>query len=139
MVGAYDGDWLVGASTGAPLAEHSAEFAGAFNGADLDVSRVFYCGESVLLPSYRGRGVGKAFFDLREGHAKSHGFTQICFCAVMRPDDHPLCPENYRPLDGFWESRGYAPLAGVVASFDWKDVNQVRETRKPLQFWMRDL
>ena len=139
IAGAYDGDWLVGAAAGAPLLDHIANFSGAFQDVDFDISKVFYFAESVLLPAYRGRGAGKAFFDLREEHAKSQGFSKICFCSVLRPNDHPLRPENYQPQDGFWQQRGYEPMAGVVASFAWKDVNQMRETQKPLQFWIRDL
>ena len=139
VVGAYDGDWLVGASTGAPLVDHAADFADAFEASGLDLSSIFYCAESVLLSAYRGRGLGNVFFDMREEHARAKGFRQICFCAVMRSENHPLRPRTYRPLDGFWKSRGYKPLPGVVATFAWKDVNEKRETRKALQFWLRDL
>lgn len=139
VVGAYDGDWLVGASTGAPLVDHADDFADAFQTTDIDLSTVFYCAESVLLPKYRGRGIGKTFFDLRERQARTLGFEHICFCSVIRPDDHPLRPEVYRPLDGFWKSRGYAPQPGLVAGFVWKDIDRPLETRKSLQFWMRAL
>jgi len=139
VVGAFDGDWLVGAATGAPLVDHFEDFKSAFATTDIDTSRVYYCAESVLLPKYRGRGIGNQFFDLRERHARAYGFDQICFCSVMRPDDHPLRPGAYRPLDGFWHKRGYAPMSGVVAKFAWKDVDQRFETQKPLQFWLRDL
>lgn len=139
LVGAYDGDWLVGASTGAPLMDHAKDFADAFRDRDLDMSRIFYCAESVLLPKYRGRGIGHTFFDLRERHARAQGFDHICFCSVQRPNDHPMRPDTYRALDAFWEKRGYAPEPGLIASFSWKDVDQSVETRKPLQFWMRKL
>lgn len=135
----YDGDWLVGASTGAPLSEHAEDFADAFEGTPLDIDTIFYCGESVLLPRYRGRGLGHEFFEAREDYARGMGFEKICFASVVRPPDHPLKPAAYRALDPFWEKRGYARLPGVVAQFSWKDVDQVSETTKPLQMWMRDL
>ncbi len=139
LVGAFDGDRLIGASTGAPLAEHADDFAAAFAGTDLDLADVFYCAESVLLPDYRGHGIGHRFFDEREAHARKLGFAHAAFCSVTRPADHPLRPGSYRPLDAFWRGRGYAPLPGVVASFTWKDVDQDAETAKPLQFWARPL
>lgn len=139
VVGAWDGDRLVGASTGAPLVEHAEDFAAAFDGSGLDLAKVFYCAESVLLPGYRGQGVGHAFFDEREAHARRLGFEHAAFCGVIRPGDHPLRPAGYRPLDPFWRSRGYSPLEGVVAEFAWKDLDQDRETTKPLQFWIRRL
>lgn len=139
VVGAFDGARLVGAATGAPLADHAEDFAGAFAGTGLDLGQVFYCAESVLLPEWRGQGLGHRFFDARETHARSLGFAKSAFCAVQRPADHPLRPTGYRPLDGFWRKRGYAPLPGAVAQFDWKDVDQPQDSRKSLQFWIRDL
>ena len=139
LIGAFDGPRLVGASTAMPLSAHADGFASAFAHTDLDVSKVFYCAESVLLPQFRGRGAGHAFFDLREVAARQGGFETCVFCAVVRPADHPLRPPDYRPLDGFWRARGYRPLPDVVASFNWKDLGDANETPKPLQFWARDL
>ncbi|MHA6263549.1 GNAT family N-acetyltransferase [Arenibacterium sp. CAU 1754] len=139
LVGAFDGDRLVGASTGTPLADHANDFAQAFKGTGIDLGDVFYCAESVLLPACRGKGIGHRFFDLREAHARHLGYANCAFCAVVRPADHPLRPKTYRPLDEFWRARGYAPLKGVIAEFSWKDIDQPQETSKPLQFWMRGL
>ena len=139
LVGAFDGSLLVGAATGAPLADHADDFAAAFDGQGYYLDTVFYCAESVLLPAYRGQGVGHRFFDLREAHARSLGFAHVAFCSVVRPDDHPARPQEYRPLDGFWRARGYAPLHGAVARFAWKDLGQSAQTEKPLQFWIRAL
>ncbi len=139
LVGAFDGDSLVGAATGTPLADHADDFAQAFAGSGLGLDKVFYCAESVLLPQWRGRGIGHRFFDLRENHARTLGFSHSAFCAVIRPQDHPRRPADYRPLDDFWRKRGYAPLPGAIAHFSWKDVGEAGETRKPLQFWIRKL
>ena len=139
VVGAFDGARLVGAATGMPMQDHADDFAAAFAGTGEDLSRLFYCAESVLLPGYRGQGIGHRFFDLREDHARSLGLEKVAFCGVIRPEDHPLRPIGYAPLDGFWRKRGYRPLAGVVAQFGWKDLDQSAETDKPLQFWIKTL
>lgn len=137
---ARDGDTIVGASTGAPMIEHADEFGEPFRKAGHDIAHIFYCGESVLLTSHRGHGLGHAFFDHREAHARRlGGFTHSTFCRVVRPDDHPLKPKDYRPLDGFWRKRGYAPLSGIVATYSWKDIDQPDETVHEMQFWMKEL
>ncbi len=137
---ARDGEKIVGASTGLPMVHADHEFKGPFANAGYDIADVFYCGESVLLPSHRGGGVGHAFFDQREAQARRlGGFKYSAFCRVVRPDNHPLKPNDYRPLDSFWSKRGYAPVAGLIAHFDWKDLDQPAETSKDLQFWMREL
>lgn len=139
IVVACDGDRVVGAATGAPMREQMAEWSHPFAALGYDLAEIFYCGESVLLPEYRGQGIGHAFFDHREARARELGARLCCFCGVIRPADHPLRPAGYRPLDGFWRKRGYQPLEGVQAEFAWKDVDRPEETTKRLQFWMREL
>ncbi len=139
VVAALDGTRIVGAATGAPMADHAGDFAAAFAERSEALSEIFYCAESVLLRDYRGHGIGHAFFDAREAHARSLGHRYSAFCSVIRPADHPARPADYWPLDEFWRKRGYAPLPGVIARFSWKDLGDAGETEKPLQFWMRDL
>ncbi len=137
---AKDGDQIVGASTGAPMIEHADEFGEPFKKTGYDITKIFYCGESVLLKSHRGHGIGHAFFDHREAQArKLGGFTHCTFCRVVRPDDHPLKPKDYIPLDGFWKKRGYEPVPGIVATYNWLDVDQEEETVHAMQFWMKAL
>ncbi|MEM8775375.1 MAG: GNAT family N-acetyltransferase [Pseudomonadota bacterium] len=139
LVGAFEGGDLIGASTGTPMEDHAKEFGNALAGGGVALKNIFYGAESVLLPEYRGQGIGHRFFDLREAFAKELGFTHVAFCSVVRDDAHPLKPEGHRPLSNFWVKRGYAPVAGAVASFCWKDVDQPAETDHDLQFWMRKL
>ena len=139
VVAALDGRAVVRAATGAPMVDHAADFAAAFADRPEPLDQIFYCAESVLLPEYRGQGIGHAFFDAREAHARDLGLTYSAFCSVIRAADHPARPPAYRPLDDFWRRRGYRPLPGVVARFSWKDLGEPDETEKPLQFWMRPL
>ena len=80
IVGAFDGDTVVGASTGLPLAREPSSLTGPFVEHGFDVATVFYFGESVLLPDYRGHGTGIGFFAEREAHARALGrFTHAAF------------------------------------------------------------
>lgn len=139
LVGAFDAGLLVGASTSTYMEDHAQAFAAPLAQIGLPIDRILYGAESVLLPAYRGQGLGHRFFDLREAHALAHGRTHVAFCSVVRPASHPMRPATYRTNDAFWLGRGYAPLPGVLAEFAWKDVGDQHETLKPLQFWMRKL
>lgn len=139
LVGAFDGSSLVGVATGTPMEDHADDFARAFESTGYALGDIFYCAESVLLPEYRGKGIGHAFFDEREAHARRLGRRYAAFCAVVRPDNHPLKPIGYRPLDLFWRKRGYEMLPGVFAEFQLTDINQKEQSRKKLQFWIREL
>ena len=139
LVIARDGDAIVGAATASPLKAQKAEFLSPLIAQGWDVGRTFYFGESVLLPGYRGQGIGHAFFDHREAGARAAGAGIATFCAVQRPADHPLRPADYRPLDAFWTKRGYAKVVELTTSFDWLDIGETQETPHPMQFWARQI
>lgn len=135
----WDAGQMVGASTAMPLAAQPDEVRAAFDGQPLAPSEVYYCAESVLLPGYRGRGLGHRFFDEREAVADELGFKATAFCAVIRDAEDPRKPDGYRPLDAFWTARGYAPLPGALAQIAWRDIGAAEDSIKPLQFWTRAL
>ena len=137
LVAAYDRDRIVGAATGAPMLHQKAEFRAPFVVRGIDVSQLFYFGESVLLPEYRGTGVGHAFFDQRERQAVRSGANAACFAAVVRAGDHPARPAGYVPLDGFWAKRGYAVVPGLVTELAWKEHGEAGESVKPMQYWLK--
>ena len=140
IVLAFDGDKVVGASTGIPLNHETDEVKAPFIDAGYDVDKIFYCGESVLLPEYRGQGAGVAFFDHREEHAQEiGGFDYSCFCGVQRPDNHPRRPADYVPLDSFWRRRGYEKYPELNTTFSWKELDEDTESPKPMTFWMKKI
>ncbi len=136
---AFDGDAIVGASTGLPLADDSAEFRAPFDAAGIDATRVFYCGESVLLPAYRGQGLGHAFFDHREAHARSLGrFDLSAFCAVDRDPADPRRAAGHRDNDAFWIKRGYVRQPGMTMRLRWNEIDR-GDIEHALTFWTRRL
>lgn len=139
VIGALDGPRLVGAATGRPIEDDSAEVVAALAATPYRPAETFYCAESILLPDYRRRGIGHIFFDLREAHARALGCRHAAFCAVLRAPDHPARPADYWPLDPFWRSRGYAPLPGVTTQFRWTDLGDSAPTAKQLKIWIREL
>ena len=139
LVAACDGGSIVGAATASSMSAQAAEFRAPLEARGIDTDRMFYFGESVLLPAWRGRGIGHAFFDHREAAARRVGASVACFAAVIRPETHPERPASYTPLDGFWRKRGYAPMPGLVTELAWKDHGEEIESAKAMQIWLRQL
>ncbi|RYD41858.1 MAG: N-acetyltransferase [Verrucomicrobiaceae bacterium] len=127
----------VGATTCLPMESEGPEFREPFERAGIEPSEVMYFGESILLPEWRGQGIGKLFFDRREAHARSLGKKITAFCAVDRAEDHPLRPAGYRPLDSFWEARGYEKQPHLQTTFVWKEIGEDKDSPKNLTFWTR--
>lgn len=129
---------VIGVSTGLPLAEADPAFQKPFLDTGWDVHSIFYFGESVLAVSERGQGIGHRFFDEREKHAASLGYSVTAFCAVERPADHPLRPQDYRSNDAFWTRRGYQKMPDLHTELEWQQVDQPeQETRNRLVFWLK--
>ena len=139
VVGAFDGTRLVGVSTAAPMEDHAEELGAPLLARGYPLEEVYYCAESVLLPEYRGRGIGHAFFDAREAKAPRWGRKYMAFCSVKRPLDHPLRPATFRTNDAFWQGRGYAPLEGVFAEYSWARYRRRARDEESLQVWFRAL
>lgn len=139
IVAAMDGEEIVGCATAAPMQQVEAAFGAPFSARGMDTSKIFYCGESVLRPGYRGHGIGHRFFDEREAQGRRLGCKTSTFCAVVRPPDHPRAPADYVPLDAFWRRRGYEKAEGLTTTFTWKDIDTPGETAKTMQFWTKDL
>ena len=136
----YDGSKMVGATTCIPLTDETAEVQAPFLQAGIPLDRVFYFGESILLPSYRGLGLGHRFFDEREAHARHFGsYSMTCFCAVDRPIDHVLRPQNYQPLDTFWSKRGYSKRTDLQSNFEWLDIGTEQPSTKKMIYWVKPL
>lgn len=130
---------IVGAATASPLAAQDDYIQAPFTAQGIDAGGVFYFGESVLLPEYRGQGIGHAFFDAREAAARAWGARFASFCAVVRAHDHPARPTGHVPLEAFWTRRGYAPVPGLTGSFPWKEYGDAEESDHIMQYWMRAL
>lgn len=142
VIVARDGDHYVGASTGRSLKNRmgrDSEVSDSFRQQGWIPEEIFYCSDSVVLPEYRGRGLGVEFFRLREDYARGAGYRWATFCGVLRPEDHPMRPVDYRPLDEFWINRGFTMVPGMLLDFSWPDIGEEKSTPKRMQFWAKEL
>ncbi len=140
MAVAFADGVAVGCSTCLPLADAGAAVLAPFIARGLDPAAYFYFGESVLLPAWRGQGIGVAFFAAREAHARLVSDASFaCFCAVERAADDKLRPADALPLDAFWRKRGYAHDPGLACSMAWKQVDTADKVTHRLSFWLKRL
>lgn len=137
---AFDGERIVGASTGIPLVDEVPNFQKPFLEKGIALDDVFYFGESVLLRECRGQGVGHRFFDERENYARALGGFRITgFCSVERDPNDPRRPNGHRGNDEFWTKRGYTRQDDMFCELEWKEIGETDSSRKRLRFWLRSL
>ena len=136
----YSDQKMVGATTCIPLPDETSAIRKPFEQEGYDINTIFYFGESILLPRFRGMGLGHRFFDEREQHALSFGtYKKACFFSVEREPNHPEKPIHYRPNDEFWKKRGYTNQPHLKSTIEWPDIGEVHSKPKTLVCWMRDL
>jgi GNAT superfamily N-acetyltransferase len=138
LVLARDDNIVIGASTAMPLAQETKPFRSPFETLGWNVNDYFYLAESVLRPSWRGRGLGHIFFELRERAAEAQGFSKCAFCAVVRATGDERRPSDHRELSHFWRKRGYVPAPELVTALTWPEVGR-GEVEHLLQYWTREL
>lgn len=138
FVAETDQQQLVGMSTCQHLNDEMDEIKKPFQEAGIATDSIFYFGESLLQSDYRGQGIGKKFFELREEYARSFPKIQsTVFCAVDRPVTHFQRPADYQPLDLFWNSRGYKKNENLKCYLEWHDIGEPKATIKSLSFWVK--
>jgi GNAT superfamily N-acetyltransferase len=137
---AFDGDAAVGCSSCLPLIDEGGNVVAPFLARGWKPERFFYFGESVLLREYRGQGVGVGFFREREAHAlRSSDCDYATFCAVQRPESHPMRPAGAVPLDAFWRKRGFVPYPDLACTMSWRQVDTGAKEQNRLSFWIKSL
>lgn len=140
VVLALDDGQVVGASTGLPLMDVAPAFQQPFLVQGRDPASVYYFADSMVLPQYRGQGLGVRFFIERESYAhKLAEFDCCAFCAVERPGAHPRRPSHYKPLHGFWRNRGFLHDPSLRTQYAWRDVDEQASSDKILSFWLKGL
>lgn len=131
---------FVAATTSIRASEEVEAFRKPFEDFGYNPYEVFYFAESVVLADYRNIGIGKEFFKRRESFARSiAGIRHLSFCAVERPDKHPLKPAQYKDLSEYWARQGFFKVEGLITQFAWKDISEDAETAKNMQFYMKNL
>ena len=134
---------LVGMATALSLSEEMPSIKNPYesylNKHNINIENVFYFGESLLIQKYRGNGIGKLFFQLREMAALNwnKNLQLTTFCAVDRPNDHEKKPVSYQDLSLFWNNLGYQKIPDLITSLSWKDIDCTIETDKKMIFWKK--
>lgn len=140
VVVAFDQDELIGISTGFPFIHEAAHLQEVFRAAGRDPGEYFCFGESVLRKTYRGLGIGKAFFEEREAYVKRlNQYRYICFYTINRPPEDPRRPSDYRSPASLWRARGYVEHPELVGTISWQEIGETEETPKKMVFWIKEL
>ena len=133
---------LAGVSTGIPLISSSEVVSDAknvFSKEKIDIGDYYYYGEVIVLPKYRGLGLTTKLYAAQDELIKSWGFKHVCILTVIRENDHPLKPKDYKCPDMMWGHLGFFRNK-LTTEYHWPTFQadkRVKNVNNVLEFWTK--
>ena len=112
----------VGIITASPLLTDKSIAKGspaeAFQHKGLNPAEYFYLGEVIVLPEFRGAGVGIELLRRAEQEVQRRKFSHLALLCVERSEQHPLRPKDYSAPDPLWIRMGFQKTE-MKMEFEW--------------------
>lgn len=137
---AYSNNEPIGILTGTSMASYSQHFGepDAFRAMGIDPNTLYYFGDVIILPEYRGNGLTRCLFQGLESWIVAHGYVSGCFVTESHAS-HPLKPLGYRELDSLWVALGYRKTH-INAQYEWNTIQPAGPSRKQehvMPYWVK--
>lgn len=135
---------IIGLSTGIPLISESeilSEADSLFKNQHIDPKKIYYYGEIMVLPKFRGHNISSRLLNAQDELIKTWGYTHVSLLTVVREKNHPLQPINYKSTDIVWEKMGYHKT-GLQLKFYWptfQNDGTIKEEDHVLELWLREI
>ena len=134
-----DGETIIGAVTGVPLSGEPASFTASFADSPFPLDTVYYVGEVLFLPGYRGQGLGSRLLETLENHVSTLGrYNHLACATIERPEGHPLRPGDYHPIDGLLIRAGLIRHPELHVTLPWPDLDG-NVSENTMVFWMKEI
>ncbi|NRB10457.1 MAG: GNAT family N-acetyltransferase [Rickettsiaceae bacterium] len=130
---------VVGFTSFIPLKETITEIQQPFINNNINIAEYYYFGDAIIKPSHRGQGILRELFSYNETTAQKKGYNNVVFMTVIRPDHHPIKPNNYRSLEPIWQYFGYKLLENIEINLAWEQVDSKKQENNTLRIWKNSL
>jgi GNAT superfamily N-acetyltransferase len=134
----FDTDKIVGAFSGLPMRYEEGNLQSVW---EEELDSLYYFSELLLLPGYRKFGIGSQLMSQAEKWVEQLDteYTKLVLATVIRAENHPSKPIDYQSLNTLWEKFDYTLLKGKTCTIAWKELGEIIESEKPMQFWSKEL
>lgn len=130
---------VIGAATGMPLIHEDAALRDPIAAAGLPLESLYYVGELLFYPAWRGAGMGlQLLAKMEEEIATLGGYDHIICATVERPDDHPARPTDHIPITRFLAHTGFSRIEGAITGFTWLEPDGIKRDH-PMLLWIKPL
>lgn len=135
VVFAWDGDKVVGLATGIPLTDSWDKHAVPLRQKGIDVSKAYYLGELVVLPEYRGQGIGYRMGETIEQFARSHGYTLLALMSIDEALMEAPPPQGYISSACTFRKLGYTKHPEIYLDSTWINVGGTAPLSHRMVYW----
>ncbi|HEX2580239.1 MAG TPA: GNAT family N-acetyltransferase [Rhabdochlamydiaceae bacterium] len=135
-----DGEKIVGAVSGKPLAETEEVLLVPFAQKKLPIQSVFYLGEIMLLKEYRGKGIGYQLYTrFEEAVKQKNQHIHMALVEIIRQDHDPRKPKNYISGHRFWQKLGFLEHSEMVIKVAYKEIDSTEKISHSLVYSLKNL
>jgi GNAT superfamily N-acetyltransferase len=136
-------DEVVGILTGAPLQafpEMANNIQSMFSDAKANLDGYYYYGDVIVSPQYRSHGLATRLFSEFDAAIQQWGFKSACLLTIVREDNHPLKPKNYKVINSLWKHLGFL-RTHVMIKIHWPTIQEngeIKDDVNALEFWSKE-
>jgi len=140
----YSFNEIVGFITGAAIDSKLSITEDAFKlfkSKGLSPSSFYYIGEIIVLKEYRSFDLSSKLLKEVEDFALAQGYSSTCFLTVVREDDHPLKPKDYKDTAKLWEFHKYKRM-NLYTKYKWTTIINSTDAiyqENRLEYWCKSL
>jgi GNAT superfamily N-acetyltransferase len=124
-----EGEIILGAAMGTPLAEAREKYRMGFARRPEDLKSLFYLGEFAIKSDYRRQGIGTKMYQAFERAAAAQGLSGICFWQLESAET--------APADSFWKKQQFEQRPDIHFDELWKDLSGAEKVPHRMICWMK--
>lgn len=144
LVLAKENEKVIGISTGVPLDGSSdivQELKILLKERGVPIEQYYYCGEVIVLPAYRQKGVAKKIISSQEMKIAEWGYKKICLLTVVREQNDRRKPKKYFSTDHVWKAFGFLDK-NIYIEYKWPTIMHdgiAQNVNNKMLFWEKSL
>lgn len=135
----FDGPKIVGFIGSMCMEDAVTSYMKHLTAKNIPLQSKYYIGETVILPEYRGKGLGKKLHEAAETHARHLDYSEFWLCTLDESRVTTPAPAKYSSGEKFWRNRGFTRHPELIFNTRYKAVGESAETAHGMIFYSKRL
>ena len=143
IVLAQEDQQLCGLITGIPMKavkKYMPTIDTLFQGININSDDFYYCGDVIVVPTYRAQKLCSTMFSTFEDRVKAWGFKGLMLITSVREENHPLKPKEYRDASLIWQHYGFEKTSVIIHNVQPTVIDAqgtIQDEENSFVFWIK--